>query len=124
MGIGRKALVNPQTRPRPYVQKLRLTFTPPETGNYEVSFSCMVSHSDTGVFAQTRVPVDDTDTYKETLQELYNFKYSDGAYYGRHGIFVVNLDASVHTLDLDFATGDSGKTMYIKEAIITARRID
>jgi hypothetical protein len=102
--------------------KLTLTFTPQEEGYYELQFSAMVSCSDTGVFIKTRVRVDDTTVYNAINQELYNFKYSDGAYYGRSGTNVVHLTATSHTFDFDYCSGDSGKTAYMKEAYMVLRR--
>jgi len=104
-------------------QKVRLTFTPPSAGDYEITFSMMQSHSDTGVMYKTRVQVDNSTTYYSTREEFYNFKYSDGAYRMRGGSFTVNLSAQQHNIDLDYRTGESGKAAYIKEAYIIARGV-
>lgn len=106
-------------------QKLRLTFTPPEQANYEVTFTAMVSCSDTGILIHTRLQLDDTVTYFPVALELYNYKYEDGAYAIRSGSFVIpNLTAASHNIDLDYWSGESGKTAYIKEAYLIVRKIN
>ena len=104
-------------------QKLRLTFTPDIAGDYEIHWSALVSHMDTGVFMKMRIQIDDSVTYNEWAQEFYNFKYEDGAWSIKSGVFVVNLSQVSHNIDMDFRSGESGKTMYIKEALLIARRI-
>lgn len=104
-------------------QKVRLTFTPNSAGYYEITYSALISCSDTGVKIHTRAQVDDTTTKKEIVEELYNFKYADGAWHDRMGHWVSYLDATEHNIDLDYKTSESGKAAYIKEAVITARRI-
>lgn len=106
-----------------YQQKISLVFTPHSAGHYEINFSTMYSHSDTGVFCKIRIQVDDSTTKKEMLRELNNFKYEDGAWSPYTGNFVVYLDKSEHYIDMDYCHGDRPKTIYIKEAVIIARRI-
>lgn len=103
-----------------YVQKVRLTFTPVAAGDYEIHFSLMIATSNTGVGMKTRVQVDDTTTKKEINGNLIS---GYPAYFERSGHFVVNLTAAAHNIDLDYASSSSGKTLYIKEAVLTARRI-
>ena len=104
-------------------QKVRLTFTPTTSGSYEITFSMMQSHEDTGVLHKARVQIDDSITRYEQWEEFYNFKYEDGAYRTRSGSFVVYLSAQQHTIDLDYCSYVSGKAAYVKEAVIIARRI-
>lgn len=111
------------TNSESYQQKLRVTFTPEYGAYYEVTSSCLYSHEDTGVFCFIRIQVDDSTTKKEMVRELYNFKYEDGAWSPYSSNFVIWLDATEHTIDMDYCQDDNPKTMYIKEAVITARRI-
>ena len=106
-----------------YIQKLRHTFTPPAAGDYEIEWSCMVSASATKVPMITRLQVDDTDTYDEGGEDLAGDVYSDGIYVHRTGKFVASLSAASHDIDLDFKSGKIGKTVYIKLAKITHRRV-
>jgi hypothetical protein len=106
------------------VQKLRLTMVPRWTDYYLINFSTNVSHEDTGVFMKLRMQVNDTDTYKESALELYNFKYSDGAYQIWSGSFAHPMvSGTTYNIDMDYASGDSGKAMYIKQASIAAQRL-
>ena len=84
----------------------------------------MISHDDTGVFCKLRLQINDTDTYKESWLELYNFKYSDGAYQIWSGSFAITVvSGTTYNVDMDFASGESGKTMYIKESSLAAQRL-
>lgn len=111
------------TNSESYQQKLRVTFTPEYAAYYEITSSCLYSHDDTGVFCFIRIQVDDSTTKKEMVRELYNFKKEDGAWSPYSSNFVIWLDATQHTIDMDYCQDDNPKTMYIKEAVITARRI-
>lgn len=107
-----------------YQQKLRLTFTPLLAGDYEVIFSALVSHSNTGNLMLMRIQIDDTTTEREISADLSGLKYVDGAWHPYAGNFVVTLSAASHNIDLDYASGEAGKTMYIQNVVLVARRID
>jgi hypothetical protein len=105
-------------------QKVRLTFTPSSVGNYVIHFSADVSHESAGVIMQTRLQLDDTYTYRERQIELYNYKYSDGAYNQYTGMYILeDLSAEEHTLDMDYCSNKKNKAMYIKSAHILVQRI-
>lgn len=107
-----------------YGTKVTLSHTVPETADYEITACCVVSSSDTGIFMKTRLQVDSTN-YQESTEELSDHKYEDGAWFMRSmAIVIPNLSSGNHTIRLQYATGESGKAMYIKEAYITIRRID
>lgn len=105
--------------------RTKINWTPnpiPPAGDYIVEFSFLSSMSDTGVFHKTRILIDNSVTKKESKEEMYNFKYSDGAYRLRGGEFKYTLDGSSVNFKLQYASGESGKTAYIKEAIIILRK--
>jgi hypothetical protein len=107
-----------------WVQKLRLVVTPRWSDYYLINFSANVSHEDTGVFMKARIQINDSDTYKESWLELYNFKYEDDAYQIWSGSFAYPMvSGTTYNVDLDYATGDSGKAMYIKETSLAAQRL-
>lgn len=105
-----------------YQEKLKFTFTPTSLGYFEITFSCLMACSDEKIAVNTRVQIDDTTTKKETSIPVGG-KYSDGRWQDRAGHFVVQLTAASHDIDLDYSIADAGKTVYIKEATLTARRV-
>lgn len=107
-----------------WIQRLRLVITPAFTDSYLVNFSTMVSHEDTGIFIKVRIQIDDSDTHKESWLELYNFKYADGGYQIWSGSFSHDFTADqTYNIDMDYATGDSGKAVYIKETSMAVQRL-
>ncbi len=107
-----------------FQQRMRLTFTAQYSSEYLINFSTMISHEDTGVFCKLRLEINDTDTYKESWLELYNYKYSDGAYQIWSGSFAFTaVSGTSYDVDMDYCTGDSGKAMYIKESSMAVQRI-
>lgn len=104
-----------------YQQKVRRTFTPVELAYFEITYSLLLSANDEKVSFKTRVQIDDTTTKKETIGPTGG-KYADGKWQARAGHFVVQLSAAAHNIDLDYGTTDAGKTVYIKEAVVTVRR--
>ena len=104
-------------------QKLRLTFTPPVVGDYEISFSALVTVSDTGVGVELQVQVD-AATPKKLALMTSSLDYGDNGWFIYAGNFILaGLSAAEHTIDLDYSSEVSAKTAYIKEAVITARSI-
>ena len=103
--------------------KVDKTFTPQTAGYFEITHSYIRSHEDTGVFHKTRLRVDNSTNIQEVTEELYNFKYEDGAWGVRSGTYVMYFDASSHNLKLQYCTGERGKAAYIKEAFITIKRL-
>ena len=104
-------------------QKLRLNFTTSFQGDYKVSYSALVSHEIDGVRLKTRIQLDDTNTY-HYINKKYHEKYRNDIWDIRAGSFIIDsLLPGQHTLDLDYSTGKCGKSTYIKEVIITARRL-
>jgi len=107
-----------------WTQRMRLAVTPNYSGDYMIDFSTMVSHEDTGVFCELRIQINDSDTTREIHQEFYNFKYEDGAYHCWNGKFTYSfIKGQVYNIDMDYASGDSGKAMYLKESVIEVRRL-
>jgi hypothetical protein len=67
--------------------------------------------------------IDDTITKKEILETVSLLDYGDDGWVGYSGNFVVQLSVASHDIDLDFKPENTGDTAYVKEAVITARRI-
>lgn len=88
-----------------------------EAGDYIVFVSSLYSCSDTGVLFNIRAFVDDSITKKEQVKELYNFKYSDGAWHTYSGQFKQTFSEGNHTIKIQYHTSVI-KTMYMKEAVI------
>ncbi len=107
-----------------FIQRIRLTVVPAFSGDYLINFSTMVSHEDTGVFCKLRLQINDSSTYKESWLELYNFKYEDGAYQIWSGSFAVPFTSGItYNIDLDYASGDKDKAMYLKETTLACQRL-
>lgn len=105
-------------------ERMSIEVIPSFTATYLFSFSTMVSHEDTGVFCKLRIQINDSITRKESWLELYNFKYSDGAYQIWSGTFSYPLvTGTIYNVDLDYASGDSGVSMYLKESSMAAQRL-
>ncbi len=106
-----------------WTQKVRMQLTPLSVGNYEINFSCLMSAQDGNRVIGFRLQLDDTtDLYLPAAS--FPQKFSDGLYAPFSGTVILeSLSASTHNIDLDFRSYDSGKTVYIKNATITGRRI-
>ena len=104
-----------------YIQKVRLSFTPIAAGDYEINFSFLIGTSNTGFATNSRVWVDSSTVKKEIMANLTS------AYpnmHGRGGNFMLyGLTAAAHTVDIEYCSASAGKSTYITEAVITARRI-
>lgn len=106
-----------------YNDKVLLNFTPQTAGYFKINYACLQAHADTGVFYKMRIAVDDSNYYQESYEEFYNFKYEDGAWRIRSGVFSIYLDASPHSVKLQYCSDESGKAAYIKEAYVTVKRL-
>jgi len=108
-----------------WIEKVRATIYPSETKQYEITVSSLYSCSDLNVQMFVRTQVDNLYTYFESGDELSGTaKYQDGLWKPYAGNFILELAVGTHYIDMDFKSGTSGKTVYIKDATITVRRID
>ena len=114
-----------------YQQKLRLTFTPTVPGNYEISFSALIKINplelaepipvvggSVDAAIKTRVQINDTTVKMEATGKIHK-----GYWDIRSGNFVYDFSAEQHTIDLEYCSGASRSTAYIKESTIVARKI-
>lgn len=93
------------------------------SGTFILHGSCLFSNEDTGVLNHIRISVGGTG-YGELVQELYNFKYEDGAYQSYHYMFSIELGGyPVPLIKLEYHSTED-KRMYIKEAYIWLQKID
>ena len=114
-----------------FVQKLRVTFTAPLTGVYEINHSCFLSCSDDGYITSARLQIDDgavTLSGRTSIHEGGVTLGTTGAIYpdswaNHGGSFFVTLTAGSHDIDYDFKTELATKTAWIKEATISIRQV-
>lgn len=106
-----------------FITKVELDLNPQESGYFEIKYSCIQSHADTGVTFRTRVRVDNSTNILTTAEEFYNFKYEDGAWRPRSGIYVMYLEEGAHNIKLQHSTGEFGKAAYMKEAFVIVKRL-
>ena len=102
------------------VQKVKLTFTA-LASDYLISWSAEVNSTDSGTRVNVVVEQDDTTTLSDTD---WNPDGNAGTGYGPHsGFAIVTLTAASHDFDIDFASTQSGKSVQIRRARITAKRM-
>lgn len=99
-------------------QKLRLSFTPPEAGNYLILWNYNIQHSNTTLTEATRAQVELDDT---TLLAANTWPYPAPQNYG--GMWYGALTASAHTVDIDYRVLGGVGTASIEDARIVAFRV-
>ncbi len=105
-----------------YRNKLNLIFTPLVAGNYKIDYgmSLYCSRSNTPIktlFKLTDSLSNETD-YKELSQGISHTSNSK-IWQDRSGFFILNnLTNQQYNIDLNYCSGSSGKTVYIKDAVI------
>lgn len=119
---GAESSAESSTSSSSYQEKMRLTFTPPRTGWYEITFSARMSCNSANKLIGYRLQVDNTTTKKEG--NVYNALTKAGGLYTIVGGNILHefADTNEHFFDLDYKSNGSN-TAYIDSAVITAREI-
>jgi hypothetical protein len=99
-----------------YTQKLRLTFTA-QAADYMLDWSYEYRSDEGEKPTNVRVQLDDSETLWDVGEESEKGKND---YSGRSGFCRRALTAGGHNLDLDFASGKSGKTVRIRRVRLRA----
>ncbi len=97
--------------------KASFSYTPLYEGDHLITYTALLSCSDTGVFMKTHITVGGTEEASATFDSS-NKNHSDGYYTDVSRSVVVSL-TDVVTITLEFCSSESGKTTYIKEALVT-----
>ena len=100
-------------------QKLRLTFTPPEAGDYWIHWSVEAANSGANKGTYIQLEQDDTTQINTSL----NAPIVANGYLNVDGFKKVTLDTSQHTFDIDFMANTSTSTAKVRRARLAIRKI-
>lgn len=112
-----------QTTSLTYVQKVRLDLNVPSTDFYTIMWSCGATIDDETMSVDVRVEIDDT-TLVDEFQYIPKKRLSSAnpSYPNFAGVSRISLTSGTHTIDLDFKTTDSARSVAIRRArVITIR---
>lgn len=108
-----------------YQQKVRLTFIPNFTGDYEIRFYAETTQNHNNARVYTRVQIDDTDTIaeQERVKAGSNTEFGwDGTWFGWGGIGYHAFTSGVsYDIDLDYHS-QANKSMRIRRGRLSAER--
>jgi len=105
-----------------YQQKLRLTFTPPRVGWYEVNFTARMACNAANKLLGFRIQFDDATT-KIEVTPYPNLSLANGIYVLVGGNVVFQfVDTNQHFVDMDYKSNGSN-IAYIEQAVMTIREI-
>jgi hypothetical protein len=100
-----------------YAQKVRLTFTA-ESAAYIIEWSAELKSTDDDATAKVRVRRDDIETLSEVQMSS-----EDSGWMPFAGLVRLSLSAGSRNIDIDWATGHSGKSVLIRRARLKAYRV-
>lgn len=100
-----------------FQDKVTLTFTPGATKNYLIIASGLVAHASTSYVTEVQLTIDGS-TY--AINEFQPSGAAATNYYSFASHKVVSLDATAHTIKVQYRSTTSGQTAKIKNALIIA----
>lgn len=106
-----------------YTEYLSLTTNSLVAGTYKINFTYVWNADPNDKNGHFRIQIDDTTTISEEVNRHQHLKIEDGARVISTGFAIEVLTAGVHTIDLDFRSQDSGKTINIYESRIDLHQI-
>jgi hypothetical protein len=107
-----------------WVEKLKLSRDFPKSALMEITFSCLYACSDNQTLLNVRAQMDDDpQRIIKTGDTIINLGNPTDERHLFSGNAVVQFSAGSHFIDLDYRTGEVGKTMYACNATITIREL-
>lgn len=103
-----------------YLQRLRLSFVA-EAGDYLLKWQCEVRSDDGDIPTMVRVQLNDSGTLMEVGMDSEQKTKTDFTQVS--GFDVQTVTAGVQNLDLDFASGEGGKTVRIRRVRLFAKKL-